>query len=98
MKIEIPKALLPLLTKLNQLRGFLITLAALAIIGYTGYQISMATSVTPTQASINAAKEKLNPTEVKFDMATINSITHHTTVRVAPDLGGIGTTNPFYGQ
>lgn len=98
MNMKLSLSFKPILAKLNKLRGFLMILAIIAIAGYTGYQISKAVAVTPTQESIAAAKEKLNPTSIRFDMPTIDSIAKHNTIKVSPDLGGLGTSNPFYGQ
>jgi hypothetical protein len=96
--MKLPLSLKPLLMKLNKIRGFVVVLAIITIVGYTAYQISIAVSVTTTEASIEDAKEMLNPAAVKFDMTTINSISRHTTINVSPDLNGLGTANPFYGQ
>ncbi len=98
MNLKLSKSILAIVTRLSKFRSFAILLAMLAIVGYTGYQISVAVSVTPTVESLAAAKQKLNPTAVKFDMRTIDSITQHAAVKVSPDLGGLGTSNPFYGQ
>ncbi len=90
--------IMPVVRKLSKIRTLAVVVTVLAVAGYTAYQFSVAISVIPTSADLEAAKQKINPSAVKFDMPTIQSIVRHNSVKVSPDLGGLGTTNPFYGN
>ena len=46
----------PLITKLSRLRSLLVTLAIIAICGYTAYQISLVVAITPDAATLEAAR------------------------------------------
>lgn len=90
--------LIPILAKLNRFRTLAVLVAILGIGGYTAYQISAAVAVVPTTVNIEDAKKATDSAAVKFDATTINGIVRHNAIKVTPDLGGLGTSNLFYGN
>jgi hypothetical protein len=88
----------PILILLTRYRSLLMTVAILGICGYTAYQISLVVAVAPDPAAIEQEASKTSTTGLKFDNVTIKAITQQKPVNVKPDLGGLGTSNPFYGN
>lgn len=94
MKTDLNK-ILPMLLRYKAL---LTTAAILAICGYTGYQISVVVAVTPDAKTIEEEQAKVDAAKIKFDTKTISAIVSQNRVEVAPDISGIGNSNPFFGN
>jgi hypothetical protein len=89
------KQILPILTKYKAL---IATLVFIGVCGYTGYQISLVVAVAPDAATIAAEQDKVKQPSARFDTATIDAITKQQAITAKPDLSGIGTANPFFGN
>ena len=95
---KVQDSLKPLLSAVIKLRASVVALAVLAVFGYTAYQISAIVAVAPDAAMIEEANSKAETSVVKFDKVTIDTIVRQNPLNVAPDLHGLGTTNPFLGN
>ncbi len=94
MKNDLNK-LLPLALKY---KGLFVTVVIFAICGYTAYQISSVVAVNADAKTVSEEQAKVDAAKIKFDTKTINAIVHQSQVNVSPDLSGIGTSNPFFGN
>ncbi len=85
-----------LLGVLGRYRILIVTLIVVALAGYTVYQISLITSISPDEATVTAERAQIDAARIKFDTATIQAITKQTQVTTSSDLSKLGKTDPFY--
>jgi hypothetical protein len=83
------------LSKLYQLRGFIITLAVILLIGFTAYQCSRVTRIEPDQAMIEEERAKLRKLQVKFDAGVIEALNRQSQVSGQTNLSNLGKSDPF---
>jgi hypothetical protein len=96
MKMNIkldPKMLLKLL---QRFRTLLVLLAIIGLCGYTLYQISLITAVSPDETTVAAQEQQVNADHIKFDTVTIKAIGNQTQINPSTSLSNLGKTDPFY--
>ena len=81
---------------LMRLRTLLVSIAVISLAGYTLYQISLITAISPDPDTLNEERAKVDAARIKFDTATIQAIGKQNQVSPRPDLSNIGKTDPFY--
>lgn len=85
-----------LLRALARIRLLAITLAIIALAGYTLYQISLITAISPDEATLAAEREKVDAARIKFDTQTIQAIGRQNQITASPDISNLGKSDPFY--
>lgn len=78
---------------LVRFRGFLITLAVVAIFGYTAHLLGQIVNAVPDQAYLD--KQKQGAPTTKIDLKAIQSVQQLQPVNTTPPPGGAGKGDPF---
>ena len=81
---------------LARLRLLAITLVVIGLVGYTLYQISLITAITPDETTLATEREKVDAARIKFDTQTIQAISRQNQLTASPDISNLGKSDPFY--
>lgn len=74
---------------------FAFAILALALIGFTGYQVVLATSIVSDPAYVNTQITVIDSKRVKFDPATTQAVSNLLNISGQTDTSGPGKSDPF---
>ncbi|MBW3538235.1 hypothetical protein KY386_01950 [Candidatus Parcubacteria bacterium] len=80
---------------LSRAQTFLVTLAVLAIISYTAYQISLIFAVFPDATAIETQKQQDASKLIRFNPKAIEAVKKQVPVEARPSVGNPGKSDPF---
>ncbi len=93
--LDIVKYLKLIAARLLKVRGFLIALAIIGLVGYAGYLISRIVDLQPDQAYLASKRQEIDKTKINFDKKTIQTINNLKQINPTVDLSNVGKSDPF---
>jgi hypothetical protein len=83
------------LQSLIKMRGFLVTLAVIGLIGYTARLVGQIVAVTPDKDYLEQAKHKADIQTIKLDTKAVDNLKGLVPVDSHIDSGSVGKGDPF---
>lgn len=83
------------LNTLTKLRGFLVTLAIIALFGYAAFLVSKIVNVAPDKDYLDKAKGDASAQVIKLDVKAVDQLKSLVPVDAKVDLSSIGKSDPF---
>lgn len=81
---------------LVKFRNFIVLLAVISLVGYTGYEFSKYIVIVPTAEQIEAERKNVSAKSIRFDTKTIDAVAQQILVPVDTTPRNVGKTDPFF--
>lgn len=95
IKLDSNKLFNSAITRVLKVRGFLIVVVVVGLLGYGGYIVSRIVALQPDPAYLATQRQALGSTKINFDKSTIDTINNLVQINTKTDLTNIGKTDPF---